>query len=143
MKDHDFLYYFEKVSETFPNLAHLTTLENGWLDGEGLAPNKEVLLWLAKNLKENLIWHGSVISLQDLSDPYCYPTFEGNVSLEWYSKKFDISLLIDMKTLICYFSFVNVKDEDKDESDQEGEFSLTSKSDWVLFNSRLEVLLNL
>ena len=65
-------------------LADLATLEDGWLDGEGLAPARALLEWLAEGFSRHYP--------DSLSPPYLYPTAEGGVQAEWSLARREISL---------------------------------------------------
>lgn len=67
-------------------LDALRTLQDGWLDGEGLAPSASGLDWFATALKE--FYPG------DLPSPYIYPVAEGGGQLEWSIPPREISLEI-------------------------------------------------
>lgn len=69
-------------------LADLAQLEDGWLDGDGLAPDREALAWLADRFER--CWP------RDLPLPYLYPTPEGGVQAEWSLPPHEISLEVDL-----------------------------------------------
>ena len=50
-------------------------LTDGWLDGEGLAPDPAHLSWLAHQFEAHYP--------DDAPQPYLYPTPDGNVQVEW------------------------------------------------------------
>jgi len=56
-------------------LNKIRALEDGWLDGEGSAPNAEGLLWLEKNLMDH--FSGTHVPIR------LYPTEDGNVQMEY------------------------------------------------------------
>jgi hypothetical protein len=58
---------------TQQRLAELAALPTGWLDGEGEALDPEGLAWAS----------ALVLALQNPCKPYCYPTPEGDLSVEW------------------------------------------------------------
>ncbi len=69
-------------------LTDLARLEDGWLDGEGRAPDRVALAWLAERFER--CWP------HDLPPPYLYPTVEGGVQAEWSIAPYEISLEIDL-----------------------------------------------
>ena len=69
-------------------LNKLTKLQNGWLDGEGKAPNTDGIRWLKKRMIENF---DTVVST------HVYPTPEGGVQLEWDFGHFRPTLEIDLE----------------------------------------------
>ncbi len=72
-------------------LKEMLLLEDGWLDGNGLAPSSQGLHWLA-----------GVFALHyddsSLPSPYLYPTEEGNVQIEWTLGAKEITIEIDLKS---------------------------------------------
>ncbi len=71
-------------------LEKLSGLEDGWLDGEGLAPSIQGISWLASKFAQHLHDHEF--------DPYFYPTEDGNIQIEWIIEQRDMTLEIDLKT---------------------------------------------
>ena len=69
-------------------LADLARLEDGWLDGEGCAPDRDGLAWLADRFER--CWP------RDLPLPYLYPTPEGGVLAEWSLPPYEASLEVDL-----------------------------------------------
>lgn len=69
-------------------LEEMSSLTHGWLEGEGLAPSRDGLLWLSRTYE-------SYIS-DDCPFPYAYPTPEGGVRLEWELGTSESSLEIDL-----------------------------------------------
>jgi len=69
-------------------LEEMSSLKHGWLEGEGLAPSRDGLLWLSRTYE-------SYIS-DDCPFPYAYPTPEGGVRLEWELGTSEASLEIDL-----------------------------------------------
>ena len=68
-------------------LGELRELENGWLDGEGVAPDPEFLDWLSATFDR--------LYPDELPLPYIYPTIEGGVQAEWSLSAHEVSLSID------------------------------------------------
>lgn len=69
-------------------LTDLAKLEDGWFDGDGLAPDRVALAWLAERFER--CWP------RDLPSPYLYPTVEGGVQAEWPLPPYDVSLEVDL-----------------------------------------------
>ena len=69
-------------------LTDLAQLEDGWLNGEGRAPDRDGLAWLADRFERS--WP------RDLPSPYLFPTPEGGVLAEWALPPYAISLDIDL-----------------------------------------------
>jgi hypothetical protein len=72
--------------DVLSRLDALRTLQDGWLDGEGLAPSASGLDWFATAFKETYP--------DDLPSPYIYPVAEGGIQLEWSIRPREISLEI-------------------------------------------------
>ena len=60
------------------NLLKIRSLRDGWLDGEGKAPPKELLDWFEG-------WFLSLWEKHDLGEayPYVFVAFDGGLELEW------------------------------------------------------------
>lgn len=71
------------------NVSEMKLLPDGWLDGEGMAPNHEGLDWLTAMFDKYF---------SDNPPHAIYPTVEGNVYAEWWLEPRDISLEIDLTT---------------------------------------------
>lgn len=69
-------------------LDEFREMEDGWLDGEGKAPDPAGLDWLAESF---LVYYPDRSRL-----PRCYPTVEGGVQMEWENQHDDASLAIDL-----------------------------------------------
>jgi hypothetical protein len=67
----------------------LCKLQNGWLDGHGVAPSPQGLRWLAQCIES--YYHLA------LSPFYLYPTAEGGVQVEWSLGTHEITLEIDLE----------------------------------------------
>ena len=82
------------------SFEHLRKLKDGWLEGEGIAPNNNGLDWLAEKLRINYPHNFPRI--------YSYPTSEGGVSLEWQINPYDIELEVNLKTHQGEYNSFNV-----------------------------------
>lgn len=69
-------------------LDELQSIEDGWLDGIGLAPTKSGLEWIRQLFKPYY--------LEDL--PYLYPTVTGNIQAEWSFPEHEVSVLCNLTT---------------------------------------------
>jgi hypothetical protein len=72
-------------------LASLRKLSDGWLDGSGTAYDADALDWVQGLLT------GLTTGLQ-LATPFVYPTPEGQISVEWASRRWDIAVTLDVAT---------------------------------------------
>ena len=68
-------------------LLELKGLRDGWLDGEGTAPNADFLEWLVERFGHPVF--------DELPLPHVYPTFSGGVRAEWSLHSRECSLSID------------------------------------------------
>ena len=99
-------------------LGNLRNMQNEWLDGDGIAPPKEGLDWLADQFDANFP--------NNLLLPHVFPTLEGGVEMEWSHGKNAIILEIDLfshKGDWLWF------DRDSDES-HEKELDLNDFDSW-------------
>lgn len=110
----------QKISEThhleaLPNAAladgleELMNLNDGWHDGEGKAPDKTQLSWLAESLVKCFP--------EDLPFPLVAPTPEGGVFLEWIQKPWRISSEIHLPTHRCALQATNLTTRLSEEAD--------------------------
>ena len=99
-------------------LDEFRAMQDGWLDGEGLAPRHAGLDWLADALDRHF--------QADAPLPYTYPTPAGGVQLEWSLGRREISLEIDLTTRRAQWHWADL---DSDE-DAEVELNLDAAADW-------------
>ncbi|MDF7759044.1 hypothetical protein PU683_05800 [Kosakonia cowanii] len=115
-------------NDVFARIEELSILENGWLDGKGLAPEREFLKWLSDCFStaydESLPW------------PYLFPTPEGGVLAEWDLANNDVSLEIDPKSKIGFYHVLNMINS----SDLACEISLDEDAGWADLNGKLSEL---
>ena len=97
-------------------LDEFRDIRDGWMDGEGIAPNPTQLDWLS-GIFEHYYPDESIL-------PRAYPTSEGGVVLEWSIDTWEISLEIDLNAHQgvwgCYDTRTKSDDEktlDLDKSD--------------------------
>lgn len=100
-------------------LNELRSLENGWLDGNGLAPSAAGLNWLTQIFDANY----SV----ELPQPFAYPTAEGGVQVEWTIGDFELSLEIDLSTHRAQWHCLNLRTE----ADSFRDVNLADAGDWT------------
>ena len=100
-------------------LDELRTLNDGWLEGKGIAPSHNELDWLAREFEHNYP--------DELPLPHVYPTEEGGIVMEWDIISDDISLEIDLikhhGELHCF-----IMDTDREET---AAFDLNEPEDWI------------
>jgi hypothetical protein len=68
-------------------LAWLARIQDGWLDGHGLAVAKHVLQWTSEKFIP-------LIDSDGIAPPHLYPTEEGGIEMEWILGGNDISLTL-------------------------------------------------
>ena len=76
-------------------LEEISSLKHGWLEGEGLAPPREGLLWLTRTYESHIP--------DDCPFPYAYPTPDGGVRLEWDLGTSESSLEVDLDGHTAYW----------------------------------------
>lgn len=106
-------------------LNELRSLQNGWLDGKGLAPACIGLDWLANEFASNYS--------TDLPQPFVYPTAEGGVQLEWTIGDHEASLEIDLTSHQAQWHCVNLKTE----SDSIRDVDLDDVRNWTRLNDEI------
>lgn len=107
-------------------VEELGELPNGWLNGKGLALNKEKAQEFA-----NLFY--SFYS-EDLVLPYLYPTAEGGLLAEWQLNNWDISLEINLNNLNAELHALNLQTDEE----QEKELQLAKEASWQQLNTLLK-----
>ncbi len=102
----------------------LSELQDGWFDGEGLAPKKEQLSAVAEEIVAGFPEH--------LALPAVVPTPEGNLLLEW-NVSGSPSIDIDLESLTAEFHAFT-----PDEGEIEKAFDLSATEQWKSFFNFLE-----
>jgi hypothetical protein len=110
---------------TCQQLKELAQLKDGWLDGQGFAPDLDMLSWLSSEFDSN--YHTS------LPLPFFYPMPNGGVQAEWTGNNWEISLEIDLISKKAEFLAVNVLSK----AVQEKEIDLSDISGWTDLNQTL------
>ena len=106
-------------------LDELRRLEDGWLDGVGIAPGSDELEWLAAGFDRHYP--------DDLPLPYLYPTVEGGVRAEWSLSDFEISLEVNLVTHRADWHRLNQETH----TDDTRELELDNENDWTWIASAL------
>ncbi len=107
-------------------LEQLGLLQDGWLDGQGLAPQQEGLQWMAG------IFDASLDAQLPL--PHLYPTPEGGLQAEWNLADWSVSLEIDLRDHRGEFQALNLR---RTEELTELNFNLDEPEDWNRLNTAL------
>ena len=101
-------------------------MEDGWLDGDGLAPPVQGVFWLASMFARH---YRSTAPI-----PCLYPTEKGNIQAEWDMKRREITLEINLNTHQGYWHELNVNTNVEHEHD----LDIDSDGDWAWIAARLE-----
>jgi len=88
-------------------LEEFSRLQDGWLDGKGLAPSKDGLLQLGKFFRTSFD--------ADLPRPYLYPTAEAGVQAEWNIHDWAVTLEINLDTFQSEYQALNLKNAQCDD----------------------------
>lgn len=99
-------------------LDEFRNMRDGWLDGEGAAPDHAGLDWLAESFKR--------FYPDDAPLPFTYPTPSGGVQFEWSAGGQEISLEVDLRTRQSVWHRLNISTL----SDDERELNLESAASW-------------
>lgn len=71
-------------------LREFRAMEDGWYDGEGVAPRTEGLDWFATEFTRHYP--------DDIPLPYTYPTPKGGIEMEWSIGDQSVILEVDLST---------------------------------------------
>ena len=110
-------------------LDQLASLEDGWLDGKGMAPRKDGLRWMAKVFDKSFD--------PALPLPHIYPTPEGGLQAEWNLGRWSVSLEIDLSTREGRYQALNLQ---RSEDCTERVFDLGETGGWSQLNAALRYL---
>jgi hypothetical protein len=100
-------------------LEDLATMQDGWLDGKGIAPRRENLDWFAAAWEKNIPL--------ELPKPYIYPTPEGGIQLEWSQGGWELAAEIDFKEKTALLVGVNTINK----NDVELQSNLKTSEGWI------------
>lgn len=109
---------FESVEHITPldpldietRLEELARLQNGWLDGRGVALNQTSLQLLAQAFDEHYDPELPVL-------PYLYPTAEGGIQAEWTIGDWEVSLDITLPDMTAQYQALDLKTGENHELD--------------------------
>ena len=117
------------MTEGLPNVAaqidELRAMKDGWYEGEGFAPSREGLEWLDAVFPREYD--------RNLPLPRIYPTFDGDVQLEWMVGRNDASLEVDLSQRLGYWHNLNLKTD----IDEERQLDLNDSDEWAWLNARI------
>lgn len=106
-------------------LDELSALRDGWLDGEGIAPDHDGLRWLANSFEQ---YYDEKFTL-----PRLYPTVEGGIQAEWTCVKNEVSLEINLATKKSSYQAMDTDTLECNEL----EIDLSSDDGWKTLNEAL------
>ena len=100
-------------------LDEFKSMEDGWLEGKGIAPDHAGLDWLSSKFTQFFNNESNL--------PYIYPTPEGNVEAEWEIGTQSVILEIDIENHTGHWLQC---DDDTDE-ESERNLQLDDDEDWA------------
>lgn len=112
------LKIIESPSDISLQLDTIRELEDGWLDGDGLAPSLSGIDWIESRLHRYLP--------ADFPRPYLYPTESGGVQLEWSIESNEISIEVTLESRLGVWHQLNLQSKE----DRERELNLEQSRDW-------------
>jgi hypothetical protein len=110
-------------------LDELAELKDGWLNGQGIAPDRAKLEWLAQTFDFNYD--------PDLPLPHLYPTAEGGIQAEWSIAEWEITLEVHLESRTGEFQAVNMANDTMEEA----VIDLSENSGWSALNTRLKAFI--
>ena len=90
--------------EVRARLDELRDMQDGWFEGQGVAPSHDGLDWLATCFERSYP--------DDLCLPYLYPTFDGGIQAEWSFPFSEINLEVDLTTHQANWYNLDLQSED-------------------------------
>lgn len=103
-------------------------MRDGWLDGEGYAPRRDGLDWLADAFE---CYYPDGLPL-----PYLYPTAEGGIQAEWSLGRHEISLEVDLNSKRAEWHDLDMDTRNWDEHT----FTLAVPEGWAVLAERIRCL---
>lgn len=80
----------ERRKSISDRLEYLSTVEDGWFEGRGVALDKAGLRWLDNQVADHFV-------STDLPLPFIFPTVPGGVMVEWSTERFEGAIEIDLE----------------------------------------------
>jgi hypothetical protein len=108
-------------------MDELRDLQNGWLDGHGIAPDSQGLDWLSEQFDTHY--------RDELPLPHCYPTETGDIRAEWSIRGWECSLEIDLKTHHGAWHAVHTNN-----AEEERTFDFSDLAAWKALNEHIASL---
>lgn len=107
-------------------LDEISKLKDGWLDGSGIAPSKELLEGLQNDFENSF---DSFLPL-----PYMYPTEVGGIQAEWTLNDWEVVLEIDPHGQRGSYRATRMKDN----AEKSLELNLAGQDGWLALNAELK-----
>jgi hypothetical protein len=117
-----------KLLDVEIRLEKLAELSDGWLDGKGVALNRDALKKLTHNFDRYFD--------SDLPLPYLYPTAEGGIQAEWSHNNWEISLEIDLQQQTGEYQAFHLESNKTNDLD----LDLANVDDWIELNKALQIV---
>jgi hypothetical protein len=108
-------------------IEELSGLQDGWLDGEGFAPDQEGLQWFRNAFEQ---YYDVKLVL-----PRLYPTAEGGIQAEWTCPNKEISLEVQLATKQASYQALDTVSLVSNDLD----IDLSSDTGWKVLNERLGI----
>lgn len=106
-------------------LDEFRNLQDGWLEGEGIAPSETGLDWLSQ------VFYGNYPIADEF--PYSYPTPEGGVQFEWSAGAWEFVLEVDLIAKRGEWRRLNLATQDFSSS----ELDLSDPDSWLELSSEI------
>ncbi|MEZ4911037.1 MAG: hypothetical protein R2774_09250 [Saprospiraceae bacterium] len=110
-------------SLTLNILKELENLHEGWMNGEGVALDKNGLIWLAEYFELN--YNSELLPL-----PATFPTLDGHIQFEWTLNNYEVSLEVNLHDKSGDFYCIDV--QSKEETIKA--LDLMNSNDWQKLN---------
>jgi hypothetical protein len=113
-------------------IHELKKLNNGWYNGQGIA--------LDSNNADKFEFYFSNFFDYSIPLPAIFPTFEGDIQLEW--RKDTKNIIVEVKLLDLQADIMIFDDDDDDDDENELILSLSEHAGWEDFNRTLKQIFN-
>lgn len=110
-------------------LNYLSKLEDKWYDGDGKAPEGELLNKFGEYFTE---YYDGGLKL-----PSIFPTIEGNIQLEWAFPRANVFLEVFLDDFKSEFLIAN-----SNNTFEELELNLINETDWGVINNKIKGIIN-
>ena len=122
------LNIIDNPSDISTQLDDIRTLENGWLDGDGIAPSLSGIDWIESRLHRYIP--------VGFPRPYLYPTEAGGVQLEWSIDSNEVSIEVSLESHLGVWHQLNLQPQlnlqSSDERERELNLDQSSAWEWII-----------